>query len=191
MNQEKIMKTFTLTMASIGLISLAVSQVSFSDSDEDHEHRLWQRTTGVSPVKNPLYEEECGSCHFAYPASLLPQRSWQAIMSGLEDHFGDNAELDSQNRQTISQYLSENSAEKSADRRSHQLVRGLSAGKTPLRITELPRFTREHDEVPKRVFQNNPDLSSLSQCAACHRDAKQGYFSERSIKIPGYGSWDD
>ena len=185
------MKILTLTIAAIGLISIAISQVSSSDNDDEHENRFWQRTNGVSSVKNPLYEEECGSCHFAYPPSLLPQRSWQAIMSGLDDHFGDNAELDSDNQQAISQFLLENSAEKIADRRSRQLLRGLSAAQTPLRITELPRFKHEHDEVPKRVFQNNPDLSSLSQCSACHRDAKQGYFSERRINIPGHGRWDD
>ena len=185
------MKTLTLTLATIGLISLAISQVSFSDNDDEHERRFWQRTTGVTPVKNLLYEEECGGCHFAYPPSLLPQRSWQAIMSGLDDHYEDNAELDSQNHQAISQYLMENSAERSTDRRSHQLLRGLSAAQTPLRISELPKFKHEHDEVPTRVFQNNPDLSSLSQCPACHRDAKQGYFSERRINIPGFGHWDD
>lgn len=185
------MKPLTLTLISVGLIGLAVSQVSFSDSDEEYEGRFWQRTTGVSPVKNALYEEECGGCHFAYPPSLLPQRSWQAIMAGLDDHFGDNAELDQQNHQAISQYLLANSADGSGDRRSHHMLRGLSDRQAPLRITELPRFKHEHDEVPKRVFNNNPDLTSISQCPACHRDAKQGYFSENRINIPGYGRWDD
>jgi hypothetical protein len=185
------MKTLTLSLISVGILGLAVSQVSFSDSDEEHEGRFWQRTSGVTPPENPLYEKECGSCHYAYPPSLLPQRSWQAIMSGLDDHFGDNAELDSQNHQAIALYLQDNSAEQSADRRSKQMLRGLSAQQTPLRISELPRFKHEHDEVPKRVFQNNPELTSLSQCPACHRDAKDGYFSERHINIPGYGRWDD
>jgi hypothetical protein len=185
------MKILTLTLIGAGLIGLGISQVSFSDDDGEYEGRFWQRTPGVTPVNNPLYNEECGSCHFAYPPSLLPRRSWQAIMSGLDDHFGDNAELDSQTHQAISKYLAENSAEGSPNRRSQQMLRGLPGNKTPLRISELPRFRHEHDEVPKRVFKNNPDLSSLSQCPACHRDAKQGYFSERQIKIPGYGRWDD
>jgi hypothetical protein len=185
------MKALTISLISVGILGLAVSQVSFSDSDDDHEQRFWQRTSGVTPVQDPLYEEECGGCHFAYPPSLLPQRSWQAIMSGLEDHFGDNAELDSENHQAISQFLMENSAEHSSGRRSQHMLRGLSAQQTPLRITELPRFRHEHDEVPKRVLHNNPELSSLSQCPACHRDAKEGYFSERHINIPGYGRWDD
>ena len=112
-------------------------------------------------------------------------------MAGLDDHFGDNAELDSNDHQAISQYLLDNSAEKSGSRHSHKMLKGLSAATTPLRISELPKFKREHNEVPKRVFKNNPDLKSLSQCAACHRDAKQGYFSESRINIPGFGRWDD
>jgi hypothetical protein len=185
------MKTLHLTLIGIGLISLGACQVSFSDDEDEHEGSFWERTPGVTPVNNPLYEEECGSCHFAYPPSLLPQRSWQAIMSGLDDHFGDNAELDTQTQQTLEKYLAENSADYAANRRSQKMLRGLAENKTPLRITELRQFRHEHDEVPQRVFKNNPDLSSFSQCPACHQDAKQGYFSERQIKIPGYGSWDD
>ncbi len=31
----------------------------------------------VAPVKNALYLEECGACHFAYQPGLLPSRSWK------------------------------------------------------------------------------------------------------------------
>lgn len=183
------MKTLTLSIAIIGLIGLAISQTSFSDSDDEHGQGLWQRDAGVA--QNPLYNAECGGCHFAYPPDLLPQRSWQAIMSTLDDHYGDNAELDSTNLQAISRYLIDNSAESSTNRRLHKLQKGLSASHTPLRITELPKFVREHDEIPKKVLINNPKLNSLSQCPACHGDAEQGRFSERRINIPGYGGWDD
>jgi hypothetical protein len=185
------MKILTLSIGTIGLGLLVACQSSFSDSGEDHEGGFWQRTPGVAPVKNAVYQEECGSCHFAYPPGLLPARSWQAIMTGLDDHFGDNAELSPDRRQAIARYLSDNSADQAGGRRSRQLLRGLPDNVTPLRITELPHFRREHREVPARVLRNNPQLSSMSQCPACHGDAKQGYFSERRIAIPGYGGWDD
>jgi len=50
---------------------------------------------------------------------------------------------------------------------------------------------REHREIPDRLITGNPDVSSLSNCAACHRHADAGSFSEREILVPGYGHWDD
>jgi hypothetical protein len=185
------MKTLTLGITSIGLAFLLASQASYSDSDEGQTASFWQRSSAIAPVSNPLYEGECGGCHFAYPPGLLPARSWQAIMAGLANHFGDNAELSANNHQAIAQYLADNSADKAASRRSRKLIQSLPDNTTPLRITELPACKREHRGVPARVFNNNPKLSSLSQCAACHGDAKQGMFSERQISIPGYGRWDD
>ena len=185
------MKTLTLGITSIGLALLLASQTSYSDNDEERSASFWQRSSTIAPVSNPLYEEECGGCHFAYPPGLLPARSWQAIMDGLANHFGDNAELSATNRQAIAQYLDDNSADKAVSRRSRKLIQSLPDNATPLRITALPNFRREHRGIPARVFTNNPKLSSLSQCAACHGDAKQGVFSERQISIPGYGRWDD
>jgi hypothetical protein len=46
--------------------------------------------TGVRPlVQNLAYAEECGTCHDDFHPSLLPTASWAALISGLEDHFGD------------------------------------------------------------------------------------------------------
>jgi hypothetical protein len=70
-------------------------------------------------------------------------------------------------------------------------MRSLSASDTPLRITELPYFRHEHDEIPKRLVKDNPEVGGFSQCDSCHQDAKQGYFSENRVTIPGYGRWDD
>lgn len=36
-------------------------------------------SVSVKPVDNTIYEKECGSCHFAYPAGLLPSNSWKRI----------------------------------------------------------------------------------------------------------------
>ena len=47
-------------------------------SDDDS----YYRPSSASPL--PLYKEECGSCHIAYPAVLLPPGSWQKLMVGLE-----------------------------------------------------------------------------------------------------------
>lgn len=146
---------------------------------------------GVKPVDFPLYKEECGSCHFAYPAGLLPKASWQQIMASLDKHFGDNAELDPQTEKAILGYLSGNSAESSSYRRSRKILRSLRNGKIPARITEIPYIKHEHDEVPQRLVQGNKQVQSFSHCDRCHKNATQGSFSEKDIDIPGYGRWDD
>ena len=63
-------------------------QMKVSMADEGD---YWERTRDVAAVENPLYQEECGSCHMAYPPGLLPGRSWEKLMTGLADHFGENA----------------------------------------------------------------------------------------------------
>ena len=42
----------------------------------------------------PAYTQECGSCHVAYPPGMLPARSWQRIVAGLENHYGSDASLE-------------------------------------------------------------------------------------------------
>ena len=59
----------------------------------------------IPPVDHPATGEECSACHMAYPPSLLPARSWSAIMTGLDDHFGENAMLDEATRAEIEAYL--------------------------------------------------------------------------------------
>jgi len=131
-------------------------------------------------ASDPLYLDECGSCHLAYPPGLLPARSWRALMAGLDDHFGDNAELDEISRRQISTYLEENASRGSRD-----------AGDTRLRITETRHFRHEHDEIPTRLVADNAEVGSFSRCDACHADADRGHFDEDTVRIPGHGRWDD
>lgn len=185
----KKISIFVIVTFCLVLLSM---QVSFGDDDHDeYSYALFKREPGVAPVKDALYEQECSSCHFAYPAGLLPESSWKKIMSGLDDHFGENAELNAVDRKAIENYLVNNSADKSNLRRSRKIMRSLSKSAAPLRITELPYFRHEHDEIPNRMVKGNPKVGSFSQCDGCHRDAKNGFFSENKINIPGYGRWDD
>lgn len=153
---------------------------------ERHEH-----ASGLAVKKNATYEEECGSCHMAYPAGLLPEKSWNKIMEGLEHHFSEDADIDMQSKQIISQYLTKNSADKAKVRHSYKFNRSINANQTPLRITDVPYFKHEHHEIPKRMVTANTDVKSLSQCDACHKQAEQGLFDEHDVSIPNYGAWDD
>jgi hypothetical protein len=158
---------------------------------------LWLGTPAMSnaatgnQTASTLYKEECSSCHLAYPVQLLPARSWQKILSNLDRHFGENATLDPATLQTLQQYLQANSADASDSRRARKVLRSLPADETPLRISELPYIRRQHHEIPARYITANPQVKSLSNCAACHQGAEQGTFSEHDVRIPGYGQWDD
>ncbi len=165
------------------------------DDDDDHDHKYgredkhnFSRFSGPAPQ---VFKEECGECHMVYPSAFLPERSWRKMMSGLEDHFGDNAELDAETNQIITDYLVSNSADATRSGRSSKFYRSIRRSDTPLRISEIPYFVNEHDEVPNRLVKGNPKVNSFSNCQACHQDAEKGSFDEDDINIPGYGRWDD
>ena len=154
---------------------------------EEYKHRA----NDVATVTDPVYKEECGSCHMPYSPGLLPTRSWNKVMLQLENHFGDNAELDEKTHRAITRYLLTNSADKSDYRRSKKISKSISFNDLPVRISETSYFKHEHDEIPARFVTANPKVNSFSQCDACHIDAEQGSFNEHDVRIPGYGRWDD
>lgn len=178
-----------LILLSLGGALLLVLSLDVTSSEDD-EHYL-PRSSELAPLKNARYVAECASCHMAYPPGLLPARSWQKLMSGLENHFGEDASLDAATVAELTRYLTDNSADNSTARFAKKLQRRLAADETPLRITELDFFKREHDELPVRLYRDNPKVGSLSNCSACHTRAENGSFREREINIPGYGRWED
>jgi hypothetical protein len=191
---------FTLVVGSVVLATIMIISVyglgqsmasggyDSDDHDLDHEsHEEYGENYRQGEIMmNATYAEECGSCHMAYPAMLLPQQSWRNIMAGLDDHFGENAELDNPTRAGIEDYLLRESGRVSY----RKLFRNLGSA-TPRRITELPYFVHEHDEIPARFVAGNDRVNSLSQCNACHQDAERGRFDEDDVDIPGFGRWDD
>lgn len=125
-------------------------------------------------VSNPLWQQECGSCHIAYPPALLSATSWNAVMDGLSHHFGSDASLDAETTQAIRRFLVSNAGKRSSERQ----------GKPLLRITETKWFIHEHSEdLPAGIWQS-PAVKSASNCGACHTRAAQGRFSEHEIRLP-------
>jgi len=180
----------TAVIFTVGFVTLPVV---WGDDDfrwgeiEEYKHR----TNDVSAVTDPVYIEECNSCHMAYPPGLLPIRSWNKVMLNLENHFGDNAELDPKTQRIITRYLLTNSADISDYQRSKKISKSISFNDVPVRMSETPYFKQEHDEIPARFVTGNPKVNSFSQCDACHAKAEQGSFNEHDVNIPGYGRWDD
>ena len=127
--------------------------------------------------KNPAFEEECASCHMAFPPQMLHADSWRAMMGDLSHHFGSDASLDEKRRIAITDFLVAN-----ANGRKTGTTRD-AAGKPLLRITETARFAKKHREIAAATIQR-ASIKSPANCTACHRQAATGDYSERSINIP-------
>ena len=179
-----------LIFAGVMAVTASASMVAYADRDE-HERIVPGNRTAPAVVNNQQYATECGACHFAYQPGWLPARSWQKMMSSLQNHFGENAEMSAESRAVITAYLVEEAADKSVHRRSQRLLRGIAADEAPQRISELPYMQKKHDEIPARFVQGNALVGSLANCVACHSQAGKGYFDEHGVKIPGYGYWED
>lgn len=185
------------SVASMVLLSAALLGMSSEAFSADNKPGFFSRmfdgekAPGVAPVKNPQYLEECGSCHFPYQPGLLPARSWKKVMSGLEDHFGENAELPPEDVKNITDYMLKNAADHADYKRSKRIMSSLRADGAPLRISETPYFIEKHNELSRAMVQDNPKVGSVSRCGACHTMAETGSFSESEIQIPGFGAWED
>lgn len=138
---------------------------------------------GLPAATNAKWAAECGACHLAYPPGFLPERSWQAVMAGLERHFGENAALDPPTRAEIARFLAGNAADRNGSRRSATIAASIAPGSVPLRITATRWFDAKHDEIGATVWQRDT-VASRANCGACHRTADRGDYSERDVAIP-------
>lgn len=130
----------------------------------------------------PLFVNECASCHTLYPPTLLPKKSWKNMMANLENHFGDDASLESKETQTILAYLLKNSAETSTSEASVNILKSLQ-NKDTIAITQTPFWKKRHKDIDEMHFQSN-EVKSKANCKACHADIERGLIEDTSIKLP-------
>ncbi|MCX7149761.1 MAG: cytochrome C [Rhodocyclales bacterium] len=130
-----------------------------------------------SVPKNHAFEEECASCHMAYPPQMLHADSWRAMMGNLSRHFGSDASLDEKRRTAITDFLvTQSGGRKTGDTRD-------ARGTPLLRITETARFAKKHREIGAATWRR-ASIKSPANCTACHAQAAAGDYNERSIRIP-------
>ncbi|MBL6933094.1 MAG: hypothetical protein ISR45_09115 [Rhodospirillales bacterium] len=98
---------------------------------------------------NPTVLKECSECHDPYSERLLPSNSWREIMGNLNNHFGEDASLDSATRAKVENILVSNA--------THD-------GDGPIRISDARWFKGEH-----RGDITLHKAKSWSNCTACHR----------------------
>ena len=153
--KQSMKRSLALLLATLALPALAEGE---------------QRARAPMP---PTVARECGSCHVAYPAGLLPAASWQVLMANLPHHFGSDASLDAPSTGQIASWLTANAGS------------GKRTSETPPehRITRSAWFQREHREVAAAVWAR-PAVKSAANCGACHSGAAQGDFDEHAVRIP-------
>lgn len=125
------------------------------------------------PAMNEKWKAECGSCHVAYPPSLLPAPAWRRLMSGLDKHFGTDASIDARSAAEIGAFLESNAGQ----------GKRCGSDSGTLRISETPWFRRKHDEVAASTWKN-PRVQTPANCTACHAGAERGDFDEHAVRIP-------
>lgn len=162
--------TVPIRPLAIGLAALAFSLLLLERAQAGGRHHF-------APVADPIVKQECGTCHIAYAPSMLPASSWQRMMANLQDHFGDDATVDAETARRIADYLLANAGDSNDQRIGNRLLRGVSMSNAPLRITELPRWVREHRKVAEWEWQQK-DVGSKANCVACHTDAERGNYDE-------------
>lgn len=169
------MKRFLLMLA--GLAALTVSIVP--DAHADGKLRR-----DVGPNNNASYEKECGSCHFAYQAGWLPERSWRGLMSSLDRHFGESLKLGTAKHDEILKHLVDNSADRKQSLRSIQVLASLPEGEpTPLAITRVALVKGIHGGRLDPAFNPKPAPKSLANCSTCHTQAAKGSFDRIEFQV--------
>lgn len=169
-------------MGGIGLVYLPPK--GKTDFSKVQEYKvIGEQGFAVTIKPNETWESECSSCHTLFHPTLLPATSWEKIMAGLEDHFGDNASLDENTRKEIFEFLVSSSAEHSTSEASQKLLRSVKKGDAPTQITEIAYWKRKHSEVPPDVYSRK-SVKSKSNCIACHPGAEVGSFEDADISIP-------
>lgn len=121
----------------------------------------------------PQYQQECATCHVAYPPTMMPAASWARILGNLPKHFGTDASLDAASMKAISTWVHANAG----------TYKRVSEEPPQDRITHTAWFERKHREVASSTWKL-ASVRSAANCAACHTRADNGDFNERNIRVP-------
>jgi hypothetical protein len=137
----------------------------------------------VGTNDSPVYEKECGSCHFPYQPGWLPERSWRKLLGSLSNHFGENAELKPEAREAVTTYLATNAADHAKNARSREIMKNIAPGDTPLSITRVLYVGGIHGGFLDREFEGKPEAKTLANCSLCHSRAHRGWYAAVNYTI--------
>lgn len=155
---------------------------ALADHEGDDDSGRHGAVSSVVVEANKAYSAECSTCHVLYAPWLLPARSWDKLLKGSRDHFGDDLALSEAQISELGKYLSAGSADKVSYKLAKKIAQS-ATGETPLRITEVPYIKREHRKLDATVFKRK-SIGSFSNCGACHPGADKWDFDEDAVSVP-------
>lgn len=132
---------------------------------------------------DPLWREECGSCHQPFHASLLPARSWRRLIAEQEQHFGVDLGLAPATRESLLAFMTANAGDRGSTEAAFKINQSISPDAVPLRITETPYWMAKHASIKDSDWMS-PKIGSKTNCVACHHDALAGTFEDAAMAIP-------
>jgi hypothetical protein len=135
---------------------------------------VWSGALPMPAHMPTAYQQECGSCHLAYPPGLLPAQSWQRLMGGLEKHFGTDASLDPATVKQLAGWLQAHAG----------TYKRVSAPPPQDRITQSAWFVHKHRQVDHPLVWKHASVKSAANCAACHSQAEQCRFDDNALTFP-------
>ncbi len=111
---------------------------------------------------------QCGDCHMVFPSRMLPSRSWAAILSTMDDHFGEDAAIPKKDLDVIRNFLTSHAADSpDATVRERHYLGALLPESTPLRITGTPWWNQMHADFDFDGVRHS-QVKSPANCLACH-----------------------
>lgn len=129
------------------------------------------------------WKKECGDCHLEFHPSLLPARSWKAMLLGGEDHFGEDLGLSAEKVKLLSAFAEAHAAERARTEAAYKILKGVSRESVPLRITETPYWKKKHREIDDATWKN-AKVGGPMRCENCHVDARAATFEDDAIRMP-------
>ncbi len=118
----------------------------------------------------PAELQQCGDCHMVFPSRMLPSRSWAAILSGMDNHFGEDAAIPKNDLDKIRDFLTSHAADSpDATPLERHYLSALVPTSTPLRITATPWWNQMHADFNFEGARHS-QVKSAANCLACHKD---------------------
>ncbi|OFX11853.1 MAG: hypothetical protein A2516_05105 [Alphaproteobacteria bacterium RIFOXYD12_FULL_60_8] len=140
-------------------------------------------------VTDKTTQKECGACHMAFAPARLTGNGWKKLMSGLEDHFGENASLPAETTKHIEDYMVANSFDAKGGFRAKLTIdtwkkKGVV---DPIRLTKVPGWERDHSSDLYKQMVKDFKYDRGSDCMKCHKNAEYGLyesFGESGAPLP-------
>ena len=171
-----------LSFFSYIMIVIAIGTYFFIVSSNYNFLTLQKYTNIDYEAKHAAFYNECGDCHKVYPPYMLPKRSWQKIMAGLDNHRGEKiteANITKSQQVSILEFLTENAAETSKREAAVKVMHSLGE-RRPKAITKTPYWRETHKDIPKYVYKQKK-IKDKSNCIACHKDFEHGNLDDMNI----------